>query len=143
MRYKENTEVCPMEDVILRGGGYMATNSMLYRNSMYVPYTTWAHGCPVGDGPMMLTLAHKGKVGYLAEIMCVYRREAIGSWSARMYSSRKMRRIHYKAIIKMWHQFDEWSDKRYHQLIMKKISKNRIKHIKSEIAYIIKSLFIN
>lgn len=143
MRYAEDKEICPMEDVILRGGGYMATNSMLYRNSMYVSYTTWAHGCPVGDGPMMLTLAHKGKVGYIAEIMCVYRREAIGSWTVRMFSSRKMRRIHYKAIIKTWRQFDKWSDMRYHQLVMKKIRKNRIKHIKSEIAFIIKSLFKN
>ena len=141
MRYKEGKEICPMEDIILRGGGYMATNSMFYRNSMYVHYTTWAPGCPVGDRPKILTLAHKGKVGYMAEIMCVYRMAALGSWSVRMFSSKKMRKIHYQGIIKMWHQFDEWSDKRYHQLVMKRIRKIKIIHIKSEMAFIIRSIF--
>ena len=130
-RYESNMERCPVDDIILGGGGYMSTNSMLYRNSLYVSYTTWAIGCPIGDLPLMLTLAHKGFVGYLADVMCVYRINAVGSWSSRM-SDIKNRRHHHKAIIKMWCQFDSWSGKCYHKLVVAKIRMNQKDHLRDE-----------
>lgn len=118
-RYDSDMEICPMKDIILGGGGYMATNSMLYRQSMYVP-TTWAPNCPVGDLPLMLTLSQKGLVGYLADVMCVYRIAAEGSWTIHMKSGIKTRRKHHKAILKMWHQFDKYSNYQYHSIVVKK-----------------------
>lgn len=118
-RYDSDVEICPMKDIILGGGGYMATNSMLYRHSMYVP-TTWAPNCPVGDLPLMLTLSQKGLVGYLADVMCVYRIAAEGSWTIHMKSGIKTRRKHHKAILKMWHQFDKYSNYQYHSIVVKK-----------------------
>jgi len=141
LRYDKEIEECPMEDIILGGGGYMATNSMFYRNSMNVPYSTWAIGCPIGDLPMMLTLAARGKVGYLSDIMCVYRISAVGSWSEMMRSSFKKRRTHYKAILKMWHQFDKWSGRQYHRFVSEKIRLNRNNYYKSVLAYIKNKLF--
>lgn len=130
-RYDSNVEICPIEDIILGGGGYMTTNSMFYRNSLYVSYTTWAIGCPVGDLPLMLTLAHKGFVGYLADVMCVYRINTVGSWSSGMGDIKKRRR-HHKAIIKMWRQFDSWSGKRYHKIVVAKIRMNQKDHLRDE-----------
>lgn len=135
-RYESDMEICPIEDVILGGGGYMATNSMLLRRSLYVSYLTWAPGCPIGDLPMMLSLAAKGKVGYLHDIMCVYRVSASGSWSVRMASTIKKRRQHHRAIIKMWHQFDSWTDRAYHKTVMKKIRLNKKNHLKDELVTI-------
>lgn len=123
-RYDSDVEICPMKDIILGGGGYMATNSMLYRQSMYVPYTTWAPNCPVGDLPLMLTLAQKGLVGYLADVMCVYRIAAEGSWTQRMHASFKTRKKHIKLISKMWHQFDKWSERKYHKYVIRKVMIN-------------------
>ena len=132
-RYENNVEICSMEDIILGGGGYMATNSMFYRKSMHVSYEIWAPNCPVGDLPSMLTLAHKGLVGYLADVMCVYRVAAIGSWSSRISSNKKKkRRLHY-SIIKMWHQYDKWTEYRYHTIIKKKINKNRKEYFKGKL----------
>lgn len=140
-RYEKNVEQCPMKDIILGGGGYMATNSMLYRQSLYVTYQSWAVGCPVGDLPMMLSLSHKGKVGFLADVMCVYRRSAVGSWSTRMASSLKTRRRHYRAVNKMWHQFDAWSGNQYHDIVLQKIRKNQTLHLKDELSTL-KNLFL-
>lgn len=120
-RYDSDVEICPMKDIILGGGGFMATNSMFYRQSMYVPYTTWVTNCPIGDLPMMLTLAHNGFVGYLADVMCVYRVAAEGSWSQRMGASFKTRIKHRKQIKKMWHQFDKWSGRSYHKYVIRKM----------------------
>ena len=139
-RYETNVEICPMKDIILGGGGYMATNSMLYRQRMNVPYSTWAPNCPVGDAPLMLTLAYNGSVGYLADVMCVYRVAAEGSWSQRMSADRKMRSKTYRAIIKMWHQFDEWSGGKYHKIVVKKMRKNRENHYKGEVIWLIRRI---
>lgn len=123
-RYATDIECCPMEGIILGGGAYMATNSMLFRQSLFVSYLTWVKGCPIGDLPLMLTLAYKGLVGYIDDVMCVYRISATGSWSNRLASSIETRRIHNQAIDKMWRQFDEWSERKYHRIIMKKLRKN-------------------
>lgn len=139
--YENDMEHCPMEDIILGGGGYMATNSMLYRQSLYVPYSTWAKHCPVGDAPLMLSLATKGSVGYLPELMCVYRVAARGSWSQRMASSIKTRRQHHRAIIKMWHQFDQWTERAYHRTVMKKIRINRRIRLKDELRGLLQILY--
>ena len=141
-RYNSNVEICPMKDIILGGGGYMATNSMFYRQSMYVPYTTWATNCPIGDAPLMLTLAHNGFVGYLADVMCVYRIAAIESWSSRMASNTTLRRNHHRAILKMWKQFDEWTGGQYCHIINKKIWINR-KHRVSDELHALKNKLVN
>ena len=126
-RYDADMIECPMEDIILGGGSYMATNSMLYRCSSYKQnYSAWAIGCPIGDLPLMLTLANNGKVGFLYDVMCVYRITSNGSWTSKMEHSFNLRWIHSKKITKMWHQFDKWSDGKYHKIVSKKIWNNRI-----------------
>jgi glycosyltransferase involved in cell wall biosynthesis len=130
LRYKDNNEVCPINDIILGGGGYMATNSMFYRNSMFIPYTTWTINCPVGDCPLMLTLAQKGLVGYIADIMCVYRILSQGSWSSRMSSSLKKRYNHHQSILRMWRQFDNYTNYEYHNIVNRKMRNNKIRFLK-------------
>lgn len=124
-QYASDVEVCPMADIIKGGGSYMATNTMLYRISMYIPHTTWTRNCPVGDLPIMLSLAQAGMVGYIHDLMSVYRKGAAGSWSQKMASSFKNRRKHHKAIIDMWHRFDRYSKYQYHDAVVKKIRINK------------------
>lgn len=134
-RYETNIEICPMKDIILGGGGYMATNTMFYRRSSYVNCSIWAIDCPIGDAPIMLTLANNGLVGYLSDVMGVYRISAAGSWTVRMASSKAMRRNHHRAIINMWHQFDEWSDMKYHKLVSRKVWIVRKGFLRNELAF--------
>lgn len=140
LRYEDNKEECSMQDVILGGGEYMATNSMLYRTSMYVPYTIWVNNCPVGDLPMMLSLANNGLVGYLADLMCVYRKSTAGSWTQRMASNKKKRRQHHHAILKMWSQFDKYSNYQYHDVIVKKKRNNMKAYLKGEVFCVLSTL---
>lgn len=135
-RYKQNLVTCPMKDIILGGGGFMATNSMLYRDNMYEPYTVWAKDCPIGDLPMMLTLANKGCVGFLVDVMCVYRIMSQGSWSQRTSLSFKKKHQHYLAIVKMWKQFDEYSNYKYHHDVIKKMQYNSKQHVKQSLKMI-------
>lgn len=137
-QYNDNKDTCPMQDIIMGGGGFMATNSMFYSNSKYIPYTKWAVNCPVGDSPLMLTLANNGLVGYLSDIMCVYRRDSLGSWSNRISSSLGKKYRHFCAIRRMWKQFDRYSNYRYHRFIKMKMRNNTIVFLKE----IVKRIFL-
>lgn len=109
------------EDVILGGGGFMATNSMFFR-SEYVKYEgkpDFWRNAPVGDFPCMLFLVTKGKIGYIDDVMSVYRRSAISSWSSRQRTLRKQTE-HHKRILKMLDEYDIYTDRKYHFFIMKK-----------------------
>jgi hypothetical protein len=74
---------------------------------------------PVGDLPLMLLLASKGKIGYIDEVMSVYRIMSTNSWSASMKNFEK-RKKHYLLILKMWNKFDEWSNKKYSILVLRR-----------------------
>lgn len=131
-RYLSDVDDCPMKDVIMGGGGFMATNSMLYRrNSLVSPPPKWYIDCPVGDAPLMLLLASSGCVGYLDELLSCYRRVAIGSWSQRMSASYYRQTIHNMKIRKMWKSFDKYTGYRWHVYIDKKVRQNDYNHLKS------------
>lgn len=124
--YKDDVEEVPMKDIILGGGGFMATNSMLYLQELSLKRWEWARGCPVGDGPTMLTLASLGKVGYINEVMSCYRVASEGSWTQRILQDKKNSKDHFNKIQQSWKNFDKWTDYKYHSIIKKKIRKNKI-----------------
>lgn len=124
-----------IEDAILGGGAFMASNSMFYRNEYLrnEPIPEFWKNCPIGDLPTMLFWASKGFLGYIDDVMSVYRRSLVGSWTGTMNSSFKRRNKHYHAIKKMWTQFDEYSDYHYHSSVMKKIRINKKEHYRYEV----------
>lgn len=140
-RYPSAKEICPIEDLISKGGGTMSTHTMFYRQELYVPYYTWAKGCPVGDLPLMLSLATKGYVGFLSDVMGVHRFKAKGSWTSKIATDRKKARNVSCSIIKMYRQFDEWTDYKYHTAVRKKIYSIKFNVLKADLAFFVKKLF--
>jgi len=129
-----------MKHVILGGGGFMATNSMVFLKEHIMERPEWMDKVPIGDLPLMLLLASKGKIGYVDDVMSVYRiMSSSTSWGASMQNQNRAKKHHY-AILKMWSDFDNWTNRKYHKYVLKKMLKNRWNHQKSSIKYILKSL---
>jgi hypothetical protein len=127
-----------MKHAILGGGGFMATNSMLFLKEHIEKRPEWINDLPVGDAPLMLLLASKGKIGYVDDIMSVYRvMSSSTSWSAYMQNSARRKNHHY-AILKMWNDFDNWTDKKYHNFVVQKKMKNKWNYLKGHIKRLIK-----
>lgn len=129
-----------VEDAILGGGGFMATNSMFFpwhyiENEVRPDF--WKN-CPIGDLPAMLFLASKGVFGYIDETMSVYRVSSVGSWTSNQKTVKK-RRIHYKKILKMFDEFDIYTDYKYHITIKKKKRNNRKRFYKNLIVSFVKT----
>jgi glycosyltransferase involved in cell wall biosynthesis len=129
-----------LKDLILGGGGFMTSNSMVFLRKYILNMPTWVYEAPVGDGPLALILASKGRIGYLEDVMSVYRLFSnSNSWSVSM-KNRDKERIHHHKIIKMWKDFDNWSEFRHNKTIMKKINLNKLNYFKKRFQRIIKMM---
>lgn len=131
-----------MKHAILGGGGFMATNSMVFKRECLNKRPDWMDKAPVGDIPLMLLCASQGKIGYIDEIMSAYRVMTPNSWSSTMLDRQKSKKHHF-AILKMWDDFDNWSNKKYHQFIVRKKLKNKWNYLKVRIRVFIRSVSKN
>lgn len=105
----EVKDIYSTSDIILGGGGLIATNSMVIRNIYKKEFNEWIQIAKVGDLPMMLTLSLKGKIGYLDDIMSVYRISIPGSWTDKYNESLFQRFNTNKSLIKFWLIFNRYT----------------------------------
>lgn len=141
---KEDCSACFFEDYIVSEYDNIDTCTMMYKPSLLSPLPEWFYKVGVGDIPYKLILFSKGDVGYINDITACYRIGADSSWSLRMRNSRKMRCNNQKRILQMWKDFDEWTEKKYHKYIKKKLFVLHKRNIKSEIVlffYSMKRMF--
>ena len=123
-----------VRDAILEGGSFMATCSMFFKKKYIKELPKWYYNAPVGDIPLMLILAANGNIGYIDEVMSVYRRSVSGSWTEKVDSLDK-RRDHYHAIRDMWDDFNAWSNYEFDKFVNKKKTRNTINFWKEIISY--------
>lgn len=109
----------------------MATASMMFHRQHIQEIPKWMDEAPVGDLPLSLVLASKGKIGYIDDVMSVYRVQTLGSWSARTSSDWEKRKQHHYGILKMWADFDEWTHREYHHDVARKKFANRWRYFKA------------
>ena len=65
---------------VLRGN-FIHTCSVMFRAGLFRDFPPWFFQCPVGDWPLHVLNAQHGRIGYLDEVMAVYRQHAQGVWS--------------------------------------------------------------
>ena len=68
------------EDVILHGGLYIPSCSSVYRWDIRDSFTDYCKNSPVGDYPLQIMCAMKGKIRYFSDCMSVYRVDIPTSW---------------------------------------------------------------
>lgn len=78
----KNKSIIPNKVFIKNGGSHrFATASIMFQRKMINPLPNYFYNCPVGDLPLALLAISKGEIGYLEDEMCVYRVQALNSWS--------------------------------------------------------------
>lgn len=77
----EHDEDVPTEDIIRKGGLYLASCSLVYKREVRSNnYPEYCKKCHVGDYPLQIMCAMKGKVRYFNDAMGVYRVDNSHSW---------------------------------------------------------------
>lgn len=116
---KKKKEKYNSKDVILGGGGFMATSAMLFPRQYYLmdkDRPDFFKSSPIGDVPLRLFLASKGSIGYIDDVMSVYRR-GLGEWTRKNSTIRKRIKV---AMTQqdVLNKYDKFTEFRYHRYIV-------------------------
>lgn len=132
--------IIPIANLITKGGGAMATNSMFFLKKYIQNMPNWSREAAVGDVPLMLVLASRGKVGYIDRVMGTYRRMTPGSWSENLKDFKVFKKFHEERM-KMWRAFDEWTSFKNHLAIKKRIKKMKLQYYKKTVGRLMNNLY--
>lgn len=123
------------EDIILGDGGFMATNSILYRKKIMFEVPYFYLNSPVEDYPLQILTSTENYAYYINDVMSAYRTLSEGSWSSRMISGKdreqKLTDLR-KNLIDMLIGFNEYSNGKYSDTINKKILINQFETLRAE-----------
>lgn len=120
--YNKNC-ISPIEDIIIGGGGFCATASLLYHRKLVEKLPEFYMKAHVGDYPLQMFLASKGYVYYIDKIMSVYRIGVQGSWTDRALLSGNAREkfiTNYENDINLLNEFNKYTNCKYLDAVMKK-----------------------
>ena len=119
--YYQSCEM-PIKDLILKGGGWIHTASIMYRRELKNDYPNFARMCHVGDYPLCLHMAMRGRVYFMSDKMVVYRSLSIGSWTSRTivdenYFNRWL------SELRILQGYNEYSNYQYDKIFKQRISR--------------------
>lgn len=121
---KTTTIVSP-KVIIEKGGGYCATNSVMFRNQILSNMPDWFVNAYVGDYSLYLLAIVEGKIGALTDIMSCYRIGHTNSWSH--FSNKAENICTYLGLFKdMLTSFNESSEFKYNTYVKKRIAMEEI-----------------
>jgi glycosyltransferase involved in cell wall biosynthesis len=64
-------------------GNFMQTCSVMFRAGLFPDFPEWFFRSPLGDWPLHILNAQHGDIGYIHEVLGVYRKHASGAFSQR------------------------------------------------------------
>jgi len=115
--YSECT-VCPTEDIIIGGGSFCPTQSLMYPKILMDNPPEFLTSVSVGDYPLQILVASYGYAYYIDEIMSSYRSGVKGSWTETS-KTREKTLAHCEEIISMLDGFDEFSKHKFSRAVYK------------------------
>ena len=120
--FTEN-RVISVEDVIKGGGGYVATNSLMFRTElnkkMPLFRKKWLY-----DYTLQIQGALRGGMLYISDCTSVYRWMSKGSWSQKTYSNREAHIKTLESLDIMLQVLNQETDKKYATTIKEVITRN-------------------
>lgn len=128
--HSKRNKIFTLEKVILGGGEFMPTNSIIINRSVIPRITSFfeiAKDAPVGDYYIQILGAENGGALYISDVMSVYRAGVSGSWSTRVLKSSEIYISYINSFITANDKMDAFTNYKYSkQLTMSK------KHLISE-----------
>ena len=117
---KVNT-IFTTEEVILGGGGFVGTNSIVLRKEAFMESELYDSVIGLDYFIQIIGAVGNGML-YLSDCMCAYRVLSIGSWTSRMKNDNKSYVQHLERVIENLKIVDTILKERYHETISQKIN---------------------
>lgn len=112
MAPSQETTIFPVEKVILEGGGFVGTNSLMLKKEIFKDIPQFRRIYPF-DYSLQIWGALRGGMLYLADCMADYRAQADSSWSITMKNNPALKMKHYARIIEMLRSLDQYTQGKY------------------------------
>ena len=119
----KKAEVISVEDVIMGGGGFVATASLFMRAPFYGALMEFRRFLRL-DYTLQIQGALRGGMLFLPDCMCDYRVMVGGSWTMTNIFNKEKKINHVNKLNKMLGILNEETDKKYDTTIKKRILKN-------------------
>ena len=106
----------PIEDIIVGGGGFLATGSMVYKKELMENPPEFYLNAPIGDYPMQMLLASQGHAYYIDKNMSAYRKGVKDSWTEKVFNSKDARNNIIKVnegVIELLEGFNSYTNQSY------------------------------
>ena len=117
---ESDREVLPSE-IILNGGLFVPTPSIVFLKSLLSEYPTCCKQCWVGDYPLQIYCVLQGKVFCFKTPFVMYRRFSPGSWTSRTASQTyNQKREGIISELKMLNGLNELSNYKYNRYFLKR-----------------------
>lgn len=126
--------------MIIEGGGLFTTASYLFRRTALLPLPDFFKNVQAGDYFLVLLLLSKGSVYYIDQPMCVYRTDALNSWS----NSKKNIGWYgsfYKSEVEGLNQYNIYTDYLYNRLIRQRKFRSLANYVRATARYDKKKAF--
>lgn len=120
IRPQKHDSILSIEAVILGGGRYLATASLLFRKKLFNSLMPFER-ILFFDYTSQIKGALRGGIYYLDDKMTVYRSESKGSWSVRVEKNKDKIASHLEKEMEMLRQFDYDTNKEFHEVIEKRL----------------------
>ena len=115
----------PLEEIISgKKGGSFQTASIFTRKDVFCSYPEWRSMFPIGDFPLFVLAALKGKVRMFADVTTLYRFYAENSWTVRMDNEESRARIS-KQMITALEALNRNTEYKHDSIINKRILKHK------------------
>lgn len=119
--YKKDTSA-PIKDIILGGGGFFPTCTLVIRRALLNNYPQYCTQCHVGDYPLQIWAALNGKVWYFSKKTGFYRYAHQGSWTSAQIDYKKQI-SGWRSEIVMLQGLDLYSSYQFHKFFVKQQTK--------------------
>ncbi|MBQ2676804.1 MAG: glycosyltransferase [Clostridia bacterium] len=118
--------VFPLEEVVLGHGGFVGTNSLMYRAEINndIPLFRKMYGL---DYFLQLHGSLRGGMLYLADNMSSYRTAVTDSWTTRMFANIDKYIHHFERLILSLEELNRFTEFKYDEVIKKEILKTNYK----------------
>lgn len=129
-----NDTIFTVEDVIMGGGAFVATNSLMLRTENVIHSSKFYKYYRI-DFALQIQGALRGGMVYLADIMSEYRSLAKGSWTKKMLENPKQFINSCNKLIKMLEIVNEETNGKYVAVISKRIRREQFLKLQIEENY--------
>lgn len=119
VRPAKESRVLSVEEIIEGGGGFIATNSILYVKDKISDYPAFYLNSPIGDYPLVIHGALQGSVYYMEDNMSAYRIGVMGSWTQKEFSQIDKKIKHMKEMSEMLDGVNRFTGFTYNDVIQR------------------------